>query len=260
MKSGLRAAPALVIDRSAGQADFTMTLKAIRRFCATSIALHDSVSARRPWATCAAKVPEVRRKKLPQPCWAGRRRMMEASKFVDYYEILEISPNANSGTIDRMFRYLAQRYHPDNPDTGDRARFDRIVEAHDTLKDPVNRAQYDIQHKSHSSFRWKLAEEASDSKGIARDGDIQRKLLSILYVKRRQDIREPGVGSFELERLLGCPAEHLDFHLWYLKEKRWIEKTETGTLAITVEGVDHANSLHPHKPTSKLLTDQNGKR
>ncbi|MGR9037200.1 MAG: DnaJ domain-containing protein, partial [Gammaproteobacteria bacterium] len=34
--------------------------------------------------------------------------------FVDYYEVLEISPNANSETIDRIFRYLAQRYHPDN--------------------------------------------------------------------------------------------------------------------------------------------------
>jgi hypothetical protein len=32
-----------------------------------------------------------------------------------------------------------------------------------------------------------LTEEASDSKGIKRDGDIQDKLLSILYVKRRQD-------------------------------------------------------------------------
>ena len=48
---------------------------------------------------------------------------MEASEFIDYYEILEISPNANSGTIDRMFRYLAQRHHPDNPETGDRVRF-----------------------------------------------------------------------------------------------------------------------------------------
>jgi preprotein translocase subunit Sec63 len=42
---------------------------------------------------------------------------LEASEFVDYYEILEISPNADSGAIERMFRYLAQRYHPDNRDT-----------------------------------------------------------------------------------------------------------------------------------------------
>ena len=183
--------------------------------------------------------------------------MIEASKFIDYYEILEISPNANSETIERIFRYLAQRYHPDNQDTGDRLRFDEIVEAHHTLKDPIKRAQYDIQHKNHSGFRWKLAEEASDSKGIERDVDIQDKLLSILYVKRRQDINDPGIGDVDLERLSGCPREHLEFHLWYLKEKGWIGRTENGMLAITVEGVDRANSEHHRETTTKLLTDQN---
>jgi curved DNA-binding protein CbpA len=48
---------------------------------------------------------------------------MEASTFTDYYEILEISPNANSETIERIFRYLALRYHPDNQDSGDLPRF-----------------------------------------------------------------------------------------------------------------------------------------
>ena len=95
--------------------------------------------------------------------------MMEASKFADYYEILEISPNANSGTIERMFRYLAQRYHPDNQETGDRHRFDEIMEAYETLKDPGKRARYDIDHKNNSGVRWKLAEEASDNKAIDRD-------------------------------------------------------------------------------------------
>jgi curved DNA-binding protein CbpA len=178
---------------------------------------------------------------------------MEVSEFVDYYEILEISPNAESGAIERMFRYLAQRYHPDNRDTGDRLRFDVVLEAHDTLKDPIKRAQYDIQHKDHSGLRWRLAEEASDSKGIVRDVDIQNKLLSVLYVKRRQNIRDPGIGDLELERLLGCPAEHLEFHFWYLKEKGWIGRTENGMLAITVEGVDRANSEHDRKSISKKL-------
>ncbi len=105
---------------------------------------------------------------------------MEASTFIDYYETLEISPNANAETIERIFRYLAQRYHPDNQDTGDHIRFSAVVRAHDTLRDPVKRAQYDIQHKNHCDFRWKLAGEASDSKSIERDIDIQEKLLSIL--------------------------------------------------------------------------------
>ena len=68
----------------------------------------------------------------------------------------------------------------------------------------------------------------------------------MLYVQHRQ-----------FERVSGCPREHLEFHLWYLKEKGWIGKLENGLLAITVEGVDRANSEHHRKTTIKLLTDQN---
>jgi curved DNA-binding protein CbpA len=182
--------------------------------------------------------------------------MMEGPNFLDYYEILEISPNANSGTIERMFRYFAARFHPDNKETGDRLRFDLVLEAHTVLRDPAKRAEYDVQHKIHSDLRWKLAEEATNSNGIDRDAEIQNKMLAILYAKCRQTIKDPGIGNFELERLLGCPAEHLEFHLWYLREKGWIAKTERGTIAITVEGVDRVNLEHHADATKKLLTDR----
>ena len=177
-------------------------------------------------------------------------------EFVDYYEILEISPNANSGSIERMFRYLAQRYHPDNPDSGDRGRFDLVLEANATLKDPSRRAQYDVQYKDQLGLRSRLADEASDREGVNRDVAIQNKLLSVFYVKRRQNVNDAGVSEFELERLLDCPAEYLEFHLWYLKAKGWIARLDAGKLAITIEGVDHATSRHEEKITKKLLTDQ----
>jgi curved DNA-binding protein CbpA len=188
---------------------------------------------------------------------AWRSHFMEPSMFTDHYEILEISPNANAETIERVFRYLAMRYHPDNHDTGDLSRFSEIVEAHNTLKDPVKRAQYDIQHKDQSGIRWKLAEEASDTKNIERDVVIQEQLLSILYVKRRQNINDPGIGEYDLERLSGCPREHLEFHLWYLKAKGLVGRLENGMLAITVEGVDQANSGNRRDATTKLLTHPN---
>ena len=182
---------------------------------------------------------------------------MAASEFIDYYEILEINPKANSETIERMFRYFAQRYHPDNPQTGDRSRFDVIVEAHNTLKDPVRRARYDIQYQIQSSARSKLVDEVNGTK-IWQDVDLQKKLLSLLYVKCRQNVRDPGIDYLELERLTRCPAEHLEFHLWYLREKGWIRRTESGTVAITVEGIDRANSEPERKTTNNLLSDQSG--
>ena len=42
----------------------------------------------------------------------------------------------------------------------------------------------------------------------------------------------------QLERLLACPAEHLEFHIWYLLEKNWIIRQNNGQLAITVTGID----------------------
>jgi len=172
----------------------------------------------------------------------------------DLYEILEISPNASQETIERMFRYLAQRYHPDREGTGDADRFDQVVKAHEKLKDPESRAAYDARHRANSDYQWSLIEEASDNDNFENDHAIQERVLSVLYTNRKREARNPGLGLIELERLTGCPHEMLDFHLWYLKEKGWITRRETGAMAITAEGVDqrlvHLNGGR------KLITEQ----
>lgn len=183
---------------------------------------------------------------------------MEETAFTDYYETLEISPNANTDTIERVFRYLAQRYHPDHPETGNPHKFSDIVKAYETLRYPEKRAQYDIHHKRHLDYSSELAEEVNDRESLELDAVIQEKLLSILYVKRRRNMQNPGVGNLELERLSNCPSEHLEFHLWYLKEKDWIGRLDNGLLTITVSGVDKAAMLIKNRRTNsaKLLTDQ----
>lgn len=173
----------------------------------------------------------------------------------DLYEILEISPNASQETIDRMFRYLAQRYHPDRAGTGDADRFDQVIKAHDILKDPESRAAFDSRHKKNSDYQWSLVEEAADSDNFDNDRIIQERVLSVLYTKRKRDARDPGLGLIELERLTGCPHEMLDFHLWYLKEKGWITRRENGALAISADGVDH-QLAQGRDGKQKLLTEQ----
>jgi hypothetical protein len=56
--------------------------------------------------------------------------------FVDYYELLQLSSNADTDTIERVFRHLAKKLHPDNKESGDPDRFRLIVEAHRTLSNP----------------------------------------------------------------------------------------------------------------------------
>ncbi len=176
--------------------------------------------------------------------------------FVDYYEILEISPNASSETIERVFRYLAQRYHPDNQATGDRTRFDLTLEANDTLRDAVKRVDYDREYKYQSNSSWKLSEAVHDFDGVDWDTEIQIKMLSLFNVKCRTNVRDPGIGDAELAHLLDCPAERLDFHLWYLREKGWIYRKEDGLFAITVDGVDRASADYRARASKKFLTDQ----
>ncbi|MDB9495504.1 DnaJ domain-containing protein, partial [Spirulina subsalsa CS-330] len=65
--------------------------------------------------------------------------------FRNYYEILEIDPQATPEDIKRAFRRLARRYHPDmNP--GDKVaedKFKDINEAYEVLSDGGRRSQYD---------------------------------------------------------------------------------------------------------------------
>jgi len=181
---------------------------------------------------------------------------MNSNQTPDFYEILEISPNANADTIDRVFRYLAQRYHPDHKETGDAKKFTEIVKAHETLRDPEKRANYDIHNKKTAIYQWGLVEEAGQWEGFENDEVIQARVLSVLYVKRKRNIHNPGSGNLEIERLTGCPNEILDFHLWYLREKGWVLRLENGLLAITAEGVDKSLADHHTERTDKLLTDQ----
>jgi curved DNA-binding protein CbpA len=174
----------------------------------------------------------------------------------DLYEILEISRNASPETVERMFRYLAQRYHPDRAGTGDAERFDQVVKAHNTLKEPESRAAYDSRHKTNLDYLWSLVEEAGDDENFDKDRMIQERVLSVLYTKRKRDARNPGLGLIELERLTGCPHEMLDFHLWYLKDKGWIMRLENGSVAITADGVDRSLLLHRPGGTHKLIAEQ----
>src|SRR4051794_20305633 len=75
---------------------------------------------------------------------------------VDYYEVLQVSTKAEQDTIQRVFRLLAQRFHPDNKETGNDARFREIHRAYSVLNDPEQRARYDITHQQQRNERWRL--------------------------------------------------------------------------------------------------------
>jgi hypothetical protein len=158
--------------------------------------------------------------------------------FDDHYETLQLSSNADSETVDRVYRVLVRRYHPDNQETGDPEKFTKVVKAHKILSDPEARAAYDVSYEENRASVLKIFDDASSPEGYDGDKRIFEGILSLLYISRRRDSGRGGMGVVQLERLLGCPAKHLEFHLWYLREKTWVERLENGMLAITAAGVD----------------------
>lgn len=177
------------------------------------------------------------------------------SPFVDYYEILQLSPKATAEMIERVYRILAKRYHPDNQDTGDAVAFSDVHQAFEVLADSVRRAAYDVKYEENRTLTWKIFKQESASDHRADDRRLFHAILSLLYIARRRDPEAGGLGSVTLENMLGCPQEHLRFPLWYLKQRGWIERLESGYVAITADGVDKLGTDDLALPQNRLIAE-----
>ena len=81
----------------------------------------------------------------------------------NYYEILQVSPNAESSVIVAAYRRLAQTYHPDKAKSPlVSARMTDINEAYEVLSDPYRRAAYDRTFKSKFQSADVVTEETTD--------------------------------------------------------------------------------------------------
>lgn len=78
----------------------------------------------------------------------------------DYYEILQVSPDAEQEVIEAAYRRLARKYHPDvNRDARAVERMRQLNEAFEILGDPAKRADYEAGRK------WFAEDEPRKSAG-----------------------------------------------------------------------------------------------
>jgi hypothetical protein len=175
--------------------------------------------------------------------------------FVDYYEFMQISPSAEPQTIQRVYRMLAARYHPDNPETGDMEKFVLLQEAYRVLSDSDARAKYDTDCSTQRAQPLPIFELKEFVVGI--DAEVNRRLgaLCLLYNQRRSTPDSPGMSLLELENKMSLPREHLEFTVWYLRDKGFVRRDDaTADMIITSDGVDFVESNRPaNRIVYKLL-------
>ena len=180
--------------------------------------------------------------------------MTEEATFVDYYEMLRVSPGAEIESIQRVHRALAARYHPDNLETGDLERFLLVNEAFKVLSDPERRNEFDSNYKSKKENPLPVFLTKEFTEGV--DGEINRRmgLLCLLYTQRRTNSLQPALSVLEIEQLMFIPREHLIFTVWYLKAKRYLVQDDRSSLMITSDGIDFMETNLPeHKTMFKML-------
>jgi len=175
--------------------------------------------------------------------------------YVDYYAVLKVNPDCDARILELAYHYFAKMYHPDNRDTADAERFSEVVEAYRILRDPERRTAYDRTHALHSprpEFQIPVdADFGLDEDTALGDAETHAKILLYLYKRRREHAGDAGIIGWYIQEMLDCPDELFAFHVWYLKNKGFIEVTEQGTIAVTIHGVDHVIA---HSRSSKAQT------
>jgi len=157
----------------------------------------------------------------------------------DLYDTLQISATAEPETIHRVYRLLAQRFHPDNAETGNDARFRALTDAYHTLSDPERRAAYDIVRAGKMRHRTQLVSAVESENDYEVERLLRLTILEVLYSKRRLEPEKPGVSPLELEQMIGRPREHLEFSTWYLVQRKLVGRSDNSSLVITADGVEY---------------------
>ena len=156
----------------------------------------------------------------------------------NYYDVLQIGPDAETETIYRVYRIMAARFHPDNPKTGDVEKFLLLKTAYEVLSDPESRSEYDARRKKQDASPMPIFELKDFVTGVEAEANRRLGVLSLLYNQRRQDPEHPAVSLLHLEQRMAFPREYLNFTMWFLRSKGYVTAADNQDYMITAPGAE----------------------
>jgi hypothetical protein len=149
----------------------------------------------------------------------------------DHHILLRAGVAGDAEGLDRLYRSLAFRYHPDNRETGNSEIFLRIKEAYRILS-PSQAYRSDLGTA-------KPAKTIGAQMGLRELKDKRVAVLELLFQKRVNDYRNAFVSPVELQSHTGMEADEVGFILWYLREKGAVTLSDNSPdHMITAAGVD----------------------
>ena len=137
--------------------------------------------------------------------------------MINYYEVLEVHPEAQAAEIKRSFRRMAIKYHPDHNSSctqWSEAKMRVILKAYDTLMNEAERADYDRKLRPflkayQDPYRENLAKRAEDP------GAQSRLILYNLL----NDAPQEAIKIYERMR-----QKDQNFEVWqYLDQKDYLD-------------------------------------
>lgn len=168
---------------------------------------------------------------------------MEAEK-VDYYQVLQVDPIADSVTIYTAFRRLARLYHPDLNRSPDASRLmQQLNIAYGVLKDPIRRRQYDLE-TGHRRVRGKRYAQAMPSVISLTWVTIIACFLSLIALLTLSSFRQRNPTAVEIESTATGMALYL---------KSAVERTIVARSAVHLSKADL--SIADQVPNELLILD-----
>ncbi len=121
--------------------------------------------------------------------------------YKDYYRVLEVGRDASAQELQRAYRKLARKYHPDVSKEADaEARFKEIQEAYEVLKDPAKRRLYDKY-----GTQWKaISEGRAPPRGGYDASDVQFDFGPFGFGSNVDDLRSVFEQVFAQQRPPGA--------------------------------------------------------